>query len=552
MSNYDLTKQYNQYVEDVIDGKVITSETIKLACVRYKKFFDRDDIYFDYDDVDRRIRVVARMKHFKGKSNRKPFILLPYQQWIFASIFGFKYKATGFRMTKKALLFMARKSGKTALAAAICLTQLLLDNNNGQEIDFLANSGAQARLGFEMTKGFARSLDPNGLIFKRYRDSVRMPYNDSVVDVLNSEGMTLDGRNASTFIEDEFAAAKNWDVWNVMISSQGFQEQPLAIAITSANFLLDGYPCYEWRKTCVSVLKGEMTDDALFAALYELDKGDDWTDESVWIKANPSIGETITYDYLRDQVNAAKNQTALEFAVRTKHMNEFCQSSDIWITAQTIKNVMQPIDFEDFRGEEAYVGVDLSSVSDITSTTVMFPPNKNRKLYPDKFVFKSIIYLPASCLAESVNKNIYDSWRLKGELKVTEGNVIDYNYILKDQLELADKLQMLCVAYDAYNATQWAIEATNEGLPLVQFSQSLGNFNKPTKDLERMIKSGKCVIDDSSAVLWCFNNVKLKFDYNSNCKPDKSTREQKIDPVISMCEALGAYFSEGGQDIEIV
>ena len=134
--------------------------------------------------------------------------------------------------------------GKTALAAAICITQLLLDNNNGQEVDFVANSGAQARIGFDMTKGFVESLDPNGLIFQRFRDTIKMPATKSIIDVLNADGMTLDGRNSSTFIEDEFAAAKNWDVWNVMISSQGFQEQPLAIAISSANFLLDSYPCF--------------------------------------------------------------------------------------------------------------------------------------------------------------------------------------------------------------------------------------------------------------------------------------------------------------------
>ncbi len=552
MTEFYISKIYNQYADDILTKKIPSCKNIYLACKRYKDWFKRNDIYLDYEDVDKRIKLVSKIKHFKGKSNGKPFILLPYQQWVFANIFGWKYKDTGLRVVKNALLFIARKNGKTALAAAICLTQLLLDNNNGQEVDFLANSGAQARIGFDMTKGFAKSLDPQGIIFQRFRDTIKMPSTDSIIDVLNSDGMTLDGRNASTFIQDEFAAAKNWDVWNVMKSSQGFQEQPLAIAITSANFLLDGYPCYEWRKTIVDILEGNKDDDSTFAALYELDDNDDYTDEKVWIKANPSLGATITKDYLRDQVTAAKNQTSLEFNVKTKHMNIFCQSIETWIQDQYIKKCMQPIDLQDFINQPCYGAADLSAVSDMTCTTLLFPPDESRSVYSDKYVFKTFVYLPSTTLEESINKQIYKTWVREKQVILTEGNVVDYNQILKDQVEIMDKNPYLLFTYDSWNATQWAINATQEGLPLEPFSQSLGNFNKPTKYLELLIRSEKCIIDTNICVLWCFNNVRLKVDYNSNCKPDKNTKEQKIDPVISMCMALGGYLSQGGIDIEIV
>ena len=552
-AGYDLEKEYNKYNDDVLSGRIVASKNIILACKRYKSWFSRSDIYMDYEEVDKRIKLVSKIKHFKGKSNGKPFDLLPYQQWIFANLFGWKYKASGLRVTKKALLFMARKAGKTALAASICLTQMILDNNNGQEIDFVANSGQQARIGFEMTKGFAESMDPRGLLFQRYRDSIKMPATKSVIDVLNADGMTLDGRNSSTFIQDEFAAAKNWDVWNVMISSQGFQEQPLAIAITSANFLLDGYPCYEWRKTCIDILKGDKTDDSTFAALYELDPDDDWVhDESCWIKANPSIGTTITYEYLRDQVQSAINQTSLEFGVKTKHFNIFCQSSDTWIPNNYVKSVMHPVDISQLKDEYCYMGVDLSAVSDLTCWTVMFPPNESRSYYPDKYIFKTWIYIPECALDESINKQIYKQWIRNKLAYQTPGNVVDYDWILKDQVDLQDTVQYADVAYDSWNATSWAINATNAGLPLSPFSQSLGNFNKPTKFIEMLIRSERCIIDESLAVLWMFNNVKLKIDYNENCKCDKATPEAKIDACISMTEALGAYLVQGGIDVEIV
>ena len=289
-----MTKPYNQYADDIVTGRIKASRNIILACRRYQEWFKRDDIYMDYEEVDRRIRVVGRLKHWKGVYNKKPFILLPYQQWIFANIFGWKWKDTNLRVTKNVLLFMARKSGKTALASALCISQLLLDNNNGQEIDCLANSGAQAKILFEMNRNFTKSIDPNGIIFKRYRDTIKMPHTDSEIAVRNADSMTLDGLNSSTFILDEYHAAKTTELYDVMKTSQGAQQQPLAIVITTAGFLLATYPLYEMRKMCIDILEGKKKDDTQFTALYEQDEDDDWmNDESCWIKSNPSLGYTV-------------------------------------------------------------------------------------------------------------------------------------------------------------------------------------------------------------------------------------------------------------------
>ena len=240
-SYYDLSKPYIRYCEDVITGKILACQDVILACKRFKSWFNKKDRYFDYSDVDKRIKLVSKMKHFRGIFNKKPFILLPFQQFIFAGIFGFKWKSTGLRVIRNVLIFMARKNAKTSIAAAICITQLLLDNNNGQEIDFIASSGAQARIGFEITKNYAESIDPQGIIFSRYRDTIKMPSTKSEIDVRNSDAMTLDGLNSSTFIADEAHAYKSPDLWNVLKSSQGSQAQPLSICITTAGFLLDGY-----------------------------------------------------------------------------------------------------------------------------------------------------------------------------------------------------------------------------------------------------------------------------------------------------------------------
>lgn len=552
MTEYDLSKPYNQYCEDILTNKIASCEAVFLACKQFKERFNRDDIYFDYEDVDKRIKFVSKMKHWTGVHNGKNFNLLPWQQFAFAGIFGWKWSNNNTRVTKNVLIMPVRKNGKTTLMAAIALVMCTIDGENGAECDFIANSRTQANLGFNACKNLAESIDPRKMVYQRYRDTIKVPHTKSVIQVLCSDSMTLDGYNSSCTLIDEFHAAKDWELYNVMKSSQGMRLQPLTIVCTTAGFLLDGFPLYEMRKVCMDILRGNKTDDTQFSLIYELDDKDDYTDKSNWIKCCPSLNHTVFESYIEDQVQAAHNNTALELGVKTKNFNIFCQSVETWIPNDYIKACMQHVDLKDFKDLPCYGAADLSSVSDLTCTTIMFPPDETRDKWPDKFVFKTYLYIPNSALDESVNKNIYKNWISRKEAILTEGNVVDYDQILKDQVDFMQDNPYSLFTYDKWNATQWAINATQEGLPLEPYSQALGNFNQPTKYMEMLIRSGKCIIDYNTAVLWCFNNVRLKVDYNDNVKPDKNTKEQKIDPVISMCMALGGYLSENGLDVEIV
>lgn len=539
--NYE--KLYNQYARDVIDGNIIACKAIHQACERYISWFDRKDIYFDYDDTDRKIRFIQKLKHSTGVHNGHNFILLPWQAWVIAGIFGFKYKDTGTRVIKNVFLFLSRKTGKTALAAAISIACSIVDNEPGAEIDLVANSAKQASIAFDHCYNFCESVDPKKQVFKRFRDTIKIPRTNSKIQVLASDSMTLDGYNSSVFIIDEFHAAKDWDLYNVMKSSQGMRSQPLGIIITTAGYLLGDYPCYQYYTMCKDILSMKKKDDSLFAAIYELDEDDDWKDHNNWIKCTPSLGQTVYETYMQDQVTTAANNVALEVGVKTKNMNMFCQSVNTWIYDDVLRSVMQPISFDVFKDQETYMGVDLSATQDLTAWTLMMPPDKSREFYPDKFIFKSVCYIPKDILDKTSNSGLYKMWVRNGVAKVTSGNVVDYDFILKDQLEQFKDTCLLNVAYDSFNATQWAINATSEGMPLEPFSQALANFNKPTKLLEMLINSGRCVIDANSLVLWAFSNVEIKIDSNDNYKPTKSNGEKnkKIDPVISMIQALGGY-----------
>ena len=539
-------KTYNKYAQDVVEGRIVACESIKLACKRYISWFDRDDIEFDYDDVDKKIGLVRKMKHSKGVHAHTNFELLPWQQFVFAGIFGWKWKDSGYRVTKKALLFVARKNGKTALAAALALCCAIADKENGAEVDIVANNAKQAEICYDQTKSYAESIDPKGKLFKRFRRDIKIPVTKSVIQVHSSDSMGLDGWNTSTAIIDEFHAAKDWRLYDVLISSMGMRTQPLMLIITTAGFLVgDTYPCYSMYSTCKQILNNIKEDDTMFSLLYELDEDDDWQDEKNWIKCSPSLGQTVRYEYMREQIQDAVNNTSLEVGVRTKNLNQFMQSSNVWISRDYIQKNMQEVNLEEYRDEIAFGGCDLSVVCDLTAHSVCIPPNPDRHVNPDKFIFKTWLYIPEEAIENSSNKEYYKEWIRRGWAIKTAGNVVDYEHILKDQLEVSRTISFVDYGYDQYNASSWAITAEQSGLPLCIYGQSIGHFNGPTKFFEMLVRSGKCIIDTNPAVDWCFGNVELMIDHNENTKPAKANGDKnaKIDPVISMLEALGCYLN---------
>ena len=134
MNNYERYEaKYTQYAIDVLEGRVKACKYIQLACKRYLNFFDKYD--FRPDKVERVINFIGKLKHFVGKHNGEHFKLLPYQEWIVYSIFGFYHPESKIRVTNYVYCELARKNGKTAFIMAICLYMLIAVGENGSEVE---------------------------------------------------------------------------------------------------------------------------------------------------------------------------------------------------------------------------------------------------------------------------------------------------------------------------------------------------------------------------------------------------------------------------------
>nr|DAS08196.1 MAG TPA: Large Terminase [Caudoviricetes sp.] len=548
----DSLLKYKQYALDVVQGKQIACKYVIQACERYLSWFDSPDKFiFRPEKCDAVISLISKLKHSSGRFNRKPFILLQYQKWMIYSIFGWYYKDDPEkRVTKKIYIELARKQGKTAFLSAISLYCLL--ETPAAEVYMVSNNAKQAKICFDMSSNFLSSIDPKAKFFERYRDSIRFNATKSKIQVLSNNSSGNDGFSPSFFVLDEAHEQPDSKAWDVMISGQGarYNDNCLAAIITTAGFNKYLF-CYEYRQTCTEILSGLKTDDSQFIAIYTQDEEDDiFNDEECWIKSNPSLGVTVSKEYLREQVVNAQNNTSLLTGVLTKNFNQWVDSMNVWLTHDEILNVTCDVNLEDFDPDNTIIwaGVDLASTSDLTSLSIMI-------VQDEIYYFKSWPFLPASALQQNVNAEFYKKMARNHHLIATNGNVCDYSEVTKVLLQIAERFTIGGVFYDSWNATQWAIDCTAQGLPLTPISQSLGSFNRCTKEFERLVKMGNCRIDNNPITRWCFDNVELKFDHNENCKPvkkgDAKSGKGKIDIVISMLSCLNGYLLEPQFDTSI-
>lgn len=552
MTNIDYSKLYFKYVDDVLNGRIVTGKLIKLACKRTLDFANRDDLYFDYEEVDKIIKFIQKMRMIKGLKAGENLILLPYQSWIIGQIFGWKYKDTKLRVTTNVMISMARQNGKSALAAAIALACLLCVGEISPSICFIANSAPQAKILFDHCKGFAGTLDPRHKIFRMLRQNLYVDKINGEIRVLSADTSKLDGLSPSLFIQDEGHASKTDETFSVLKTGQGSRKSPLAVTISTVGFLVgEQYPMYAQWKTCENILRGNTIDDTWFSALFQIDEEDQWDDETCWIKSNPSLGAAIDIKFLRDQILSAKNNPHKFTTVCTKNLNRWMQSAKAWFTLETIDNIFKyKIDEGMFAGDNCYMGLDLSKSSDLTAFALLFPPDESRDFYPEKFIFKPYVYIPDIAVEKSPNKEFYKVWLRDGYAISSAGNVIDYDQILRDMINSQEAFNLLLAAYDPWRAPLLVTNAEKAGLPMAPFKQSRTNFSKVIDCFEMLANSGNILIDKSPLTKWSLNNVEISEDKFGNmlCEKANGDPAAKIDPIMACLMALGAYLSENTFD----
>ena len=132
--------------------------------------------------------------------------------------------------------------------------------------------------------------------------------------------------------------------------------------------------------------------------------------------------------------------------MKTKTLNLWCDTSEVWLPESYIVKASKDLDFERFRDKPCYIGVDLAATSDLTAVSYLIVDDGT-------YFFRTDYYLPESALREKPDRELYKYWKQMGLLKITEGNVTDYDYITNDMMHYNEIVSIQKVGYDKYNST---------------------------------------------------------------------------------------------------
>jgi len=532
-----------KYIKDVLSGKELCCKWVKKAIERHEKDLTRlkKTYYFDEKAADVVLKTFYEYKHFKGKWAGDRFILLPWQQAVLYILFGWKNKKTGYRRFRTSYLEIARKNGKTFLSGGVGNYMLDMDGEAAAEVYSVATQREQAKIVHTDAKQMVKHSVHLKDYAKLYKDSIVVEDTASKFQPLSADYNTLDGLNVSCAIIDEFHAHKNRELYDVIDTATGARQQPLIFIITTAGISHESV-CREMHDYVENILNEVVYDETVFGMIFTLDDGDDWADQNVWKKANPSLGASLSIDEIQERCNKAKNSSASKNAFLRLRMNVWTSSSEGWITLEDWKASAGEFDPETLTGQSCYLGMDLSSVSDLSSVCLEFPQEDGSV----KALWR--YYLPEDDLQERCRRDRvpYDLWAEQGYITLTPGKSIDYDFIEEELKQLATKYDIIEMAEDPYNATQLTNHLIAEGIKCIDMRQGFLSMSPPTKGLKRLILSKRFHHNNNPVSNWMITNCEVVTDPAGNEKLDKAAKvkRRKIDGIVAAVMAFSRIDAE--------
>lgn len=493
------------------------------------------------------IRFFGYCRHSKGKWAGKPITLDPWQCFVIGSLFGWK-RGDGRRRFRVAHVEVARKNGKTTLAAGVGLALLLVDREPGAEIYTCATKKEQAKLAHSDAKAMVKGSQLLANRVRIWRDALTVEDANSRYIPLGADADTLDGLNVHGAICDELHAWKDRKLWDVIETATGARDQPLILAITTAGSGRDNI-WWERRQAAINAVNGTAPNDAIFGAIYTLDDSDDWTDERTWIKANPSLGVTVRLDDLRDAAKEAIDVPAKQNAFKRLRLNVPTQQYDLWL--DLAKWDACPNELPDLAGRVCYIGVDLSATRDMTAVAWVFPPLEDFEPWAVKVGF----FLPAANLLDRCRRDHapYDLWERQGWLTLTDGDTVDHGAVQKHILEEYQNYAVQKIAFDRAMAAPIVTTLREQhGLDVVGYSQSIMSMTGPTKEFEMLVESGRLNHGGNPILRYNASNAAVYIDGNENKRPHKAHSSGRIDGVVACIIALGVAVGEAQSSVPTI
>lgn len=543
-----------RYARDVVAGKIIACKWVKLACQRHiedRKYAAARGLYFSEEAAQRALDFLSVVKHFEGEWAGEYYQPSDWQIFCTWSLFGWmraKHKhwiikkqgrtedSSGTRRFRTGFVEVARKNGKTFWAAGIGNYLAFSDREMGAEVYSAATKRDQARIAHKKAIKMVERSPMLRRHIRIFKDNLNSEETGSKYEPLGADADTTDGLSVHGVIADELHAWKNRDMWDVLETGTGSHRQPLMLAITTAGSDRNGI-CWQFHDYTQKVLQGIIEDDTWFGMIFTLDKGDNWKDENVWLKANPNLGISKKWDDLRRKAARARKMPTQLNAFQQKELNMWVKGDMKWMDMEAWSKCAGDVPALELparlTGGVSFGGLDLGSTSDLTTYVHVCPTEDGFYDIVARF------WLPEDAVETRTQEGTnYDLWVKQGYITLTDGNTIDYDFIFEQIEQDADQFEIKQSAFDRWGAARVVQVLEKKGLKMVQFGQGFASMSPPMKELERLVLSGKIRHGNNPVLTWMADNLIASMDPAGNIKPNKEKSKEKIDGMVALIMAL--------------
>ncbi len=552
-----------------MEGAIVAGPHVRAACLRHMNDLDREDIWFDVEAASTILEFCQEVLRLAGgKFEGQPFIPEPWQAFVVGSLFGWKWVDTGQRRFQVAYVETAKGSGKTPLAAAIGFWMLMADGEERAEVYAAATDKDQAEVLFrDAVAMYQQSSDLFERLLPRGKDPniTNLSYREtgSFFRPLSYAAAAKSGKRTSCALVDEFHEHPNGELVDKLEADFKFRTQPLMFIITNSGSDLKS-ACGSYHTMAIQIAGGEKHDDRFFSYVCALDEDDDpWTDSLCWVKANPSLGRTITESYIEARMQKAINVPVKRAGVERLNFCIWTDAEDAWVTKRAWKQLLVDFDPEEFEGRKAWIGLDLSRKRDLTSMSVVIENGKTviqkeveegfgeEAVEEPCFLVYNAFWLPMSRIREREDEDgvEYSIWAEDGHMDLTAGAAVKMSWVAQKIAQVDDLFDVQAVAYDAYAITDLedALDEISITLPLVEHPQGFRRSNDSGLWMPSSIEKSEEAIDEkrlkvkpNPILTWNVANTRFERDAQDNRKLSKRKATGRIDGTVALVMALGA------------
>lgn len=508
-----------EYTEKVFSGEIVAGTELKRMLKMLQADRESGKYIFDTKYSELRIEFIETFCR-QGKApfyNKTPKLML-WQKAFLTALYSFYRKDEngnkGLLRFQKALLLIARKNGKSALASFDGFTELTI-GQGGQFICCGSNDDKQASLIFNEVKGLSKRAEKTPKRFHCNLTTVKNNKNDNEVFKMSARTRDKDGRQISKAFLDEIHNARDNDLYMSIWQSMSIAEEPLLIMLTTEGFVNGGLLDKELNYIR-SILRGDIEDDTYLAFLYTQDSENEiWQDKKTWVKSNPSLNVVKKASYLEANLNKAKIDKETRMHVLCKDFNIHQNNAQSWLMYEDYTYKTEHFELEDLRGAYMVCGVDLSSTTDMTAVQcVVMKPNDNTKYIVSKY------FIPERKLYDSDDKTAgakYEEWAQQGLVHICEGNEVDTDEVVNwiEYLVIDCGINLFKCGYDVRLSKSFvnAMITRLDGKSTLEIIPQASKFlSEPTKLLEADLKARIVNYNENPVNQWCFSNAQIKLD----------------------------------------